>query len=137
MARRIDFSSLTRTERIALGAGLGLFVNGFVPWWYRVRTIEGIVHYNGGLTDLGIVAVFAGAAAAILVGARASIWPDPAPQRDGTVYALLGAIALANLIAQMLRTQAEWMGLYASIALAALLLAAGIKRRAERRAGWT
>lgn len=137
MARPIDFSSLTRAERIVLGAGLALFANGFVPWWYRARTSEGVVSYNAGLTGLGTVAVLAGAAAVLLVGMRAAIWPEPAPRLDGAAYAALGGIALASLIMQLVRSEAWWLGPWVAIAGAVVLLLAGTWRRRERRSGWT
>jgi len=137
VARPIDFSSLTGTERIVLGAGLGLAVNGFIPWWYRVATTDAVVSYNAGLSGWGIVAVPAGFVAMVVVGVRAAIWPEPAPKQDGAVYALLGVIALVALIVELTSTEAEWVGAYVAVFLAAVLTFAGVRRRLERRVGWT
>lgn len=95
MARGLDFSSLTRAERLVLASGALLFADGFVPWWYRVATPERTYAYNAGLTGWSVLAVAAGAAAAIAVLARAAIWPEPAPRRDGLLYVALGTLAIA------------------------------------------
>ena len=117
--------------------GVLLFANGFVPWWYRSVTASGTITYNAGLTNWSVIAVLAGAAAAIAILARAAIWPEPAPGRDGTVYTLLGLVALVTLVANALTGQGVWLGLYAGIGLASILVLGGTRRRRERRTGWT
>ena len=136
MARGLDFTSLTRAERSVLASGGLLFADGLIPWWYRAVTPQGTFSYNAGLTGLGAIAVLAGAVAAVAVLARAAIWPEPAPRRDGTAYAGLGLIALIVLVVQLARTRAEWIGIWVAIVFAIALVAAGLRRRVERRAGW-
>lgn len=119
-----------------LTSGAALFANGFIPWWYRVVTPERTYSYNAGLTGWGTVAVASGAVAALAVLLRAALWPEPAHPRDAVLYAALGALALVALGVQLLRTDADWIGVYVAITLAIALIVGGIRRRAERRAGW-
>lgn len=137
MARGLDLSALTRAERTVLIGGALLFANGFLPWWYRTQTIRGMVSYNAGLTGPAIVAVIAGALAAVAVLSRAAIWPEPAPAKDGLVYTLLGLLALGASIATATTDTDAWLGTYAGIILAAILTLGGLRRRRERAGGWT
>lgn len=137
VARGLDLSSLTRAERRVLASGGLLFLNGIVPWWYRTSTPSGSSSYNAGLTGWGTAAVLAGALAAVAVLARASVWPGPAPRWDGTLYTTLGAFALLALLVQLSRGRANWIGIYVALILAIALTRAGLRRRSERRSGWT
>lgn len=136
MARKIDFSTLTAAERAVIITGSLLFADGFIPWWYRISTSSGSFRYNAGFSGWGTAAVIAGAAAAVGVLLRAMIWPEPAPRRDGAVYALLGTTAMVSLLLQLARPGVEWIGLYVGLILACALTAAGIRRHRERRSGW-
>lgn len=137
MGKPLDLSSLTRAERLVLASGALSLVNGIVPWWFRIHTMRRVYFHNAGLSSLSVVAVVAGALAGIAVLARAAIWPEPAPARDGAVYAGLGVIALVALVGEFARARSAWLGLYVGIAIAGALIFAGLRRRAERRAGWT
>ena len=120
-----------------LVGGGSLFASGFVPWWFRTTTVDGSTSYNAGLTDFTVVAVLAGAVAAIAVLARAAIWPEPAPDRDSILYGALGLVAVIALMLTALVRNGVWVGTYAGLALAGVLLLGGVRRRRERRAGWT
>lgn len=137
MARGIDLSSLTRPERLVLASGAGQLLNGMIPWWYRVVTVDGRVSYNAGLRDWGVVAVLSGAAAAVLVLIRAAIWPEPAPRQDGLIYGALGLLGTVAITVQATRAEEAWIGLFIGLFLALVLAGAGVWRRSERRAGWT
>jgi hypothetical protein len=136
VARSLDLSSLTRAEQVVLAASIALVVDGFVPWWYRIATSTGTYHYNAGLTGYGVIAVGAGALAAIIVLARTNIWPSPAPRSDGFAYTVLGLTAVGALVAQVSRAKAEWLGLYVGLGLAIVVTVAGLIRSRARRAGW-
>lgn len=132
----LDPSSLTRAERIvAISAWLGV-VNAFVPWWFRVQTSGGPRSFTAGLSKAGTIAWLCFATAAVLVLVRNWLWPDPATPHDGPIYTLLGAGALAALIAQATLLDAEWLGFYVAVLLAVAVFVGGILRRRERRAGW-
>lgn len=137
MARPIDFSSLTRPERAVLVCSAALVVDGIVPWWFRVRTAQGAFSYNAGFTLPGIVAIAAAAAAGIAVIARAAIWPEPAPARDGALYTILGGVAAVSAAIEIARSRHTWIGPYVALLLALALASAGLRRRAQRKAGWT
>lgn len=137
VARPIDFSSLTPAERTVFTGGALLFVDGFVPWWYRTAGPSGVVTYNAGLTDWSVVAVAAGAIAVVAILARAAIWPEPAPGKDGALYTLLGVTGFTTLVGQSLTGTGVWWGVYSGIGLSAILTLGGLRRRRERRAGWS
>ncbi len=136
MAKTLDFSSLTRAERVVFVSAVALVVNGFIPWWYRVATTEGTYTYNAGLTGYGVFAVAAAAVVIAAVLGRTNIWPHSAPRGDGIAYAALGATASAALVAQMTSARGEWIGLYVGLALAVTLAVGGLLRTRQRRAGW-
>lgn len=136
MSKSLDLSSLTRSERMVLTAGIALAINGFIPWWYRIQTANGTFTYNGGLTGYGVTAVAAGMLATIMVLARTNIWPRPAPRADGTIYAGFGLVSVSALAIQISRTDVNWIGIYVALAFAILLMIEGFVRRRERRAGW-
>lgn len=136
MARPIDFSALTRAERLVLASGALGLANGMFPWWYRATTSQGTYTYNSGLHGWGVVAVLAGAAAALGALARAWIWPRSAPRHDGTAYLVLATIALASLSGEV-GARGSWIGVWVALALALALGAAALARRAERRRGWS
>lgn len=132
----LDPSSLTKAERlIAVGSWLGV-VNAFVPWWFRAETAGGARTFTAGLSKAGTVAWLCFALAALLILGRSWIWPNPAPRRDGTLYALFGAGAAIALAVQGLRVGPLWIGFYVAILLAAVVFVGGMLRRNERRAGW-
>jgi hypothetical protein len=121
---------------VFVGAGL-LFANGFVPWWFRSATSAGVVTYNAGLTGPTLIAVLSGAAAALAILGRAMIWPEPAPRKDSIVYVLLGVAAVAALVVGIMTMQGIWLGPYAGIVLAGIMILGGVRRARERRSGWT
>lgn len=134
MDRGIDLSTLTARERGVFTLGLLVFVNTLIPWWYRIRTPGGTYFHNGGLRGWGIVAAFAGFAAALVVVARHV--RTPAAFDDRIAYPALGAVAVGAMAVQGLRAQAIWIGYWFGIALAACLALAGLARLRERRRGW-
>ncbi|HVL32982.1 MAG TPA: hypothetical protein VM600_05310 [Actinomycetota bacterium] len=136
MTERIDFSALTRAERIVLVSGVLTVVNGMIPWWYRYETARGSVTFNAGLQGWGVLAIGCGALAALGVLVRAWFWPSPAPARDGLAYATLGMAAIVALIVQALDARGEWLGLWAGITMAVALTAGGLQRRRDRARGW-
>ena len=136
MPKSLDLSSLTRAERVVLTSAVLLVVNGFVPWWYRVTTQRGTHHYNAALTGFGVIAVAAGALAALSVLARTNIWPQPAPRADGSLYTVLGMVAVVSLVTELGRANSAWIGSYVGLGLAFVITAAGMTRRRQRRAGW-
>lgn len=137
MARGIDLSALTRAERVVLVAGIAGFLNGFVPWWYRVETSSKTFSYNAGLTGWSSIAVALCLLAALAAIARATAWPRSAPRWDAAAYMLLGAIAFDSIAAQA-NAQAghQWIGLYVALLCALGLVAGGFLRKRERRKGW-
>lgn len=130
----VDFSALSRGERLVLAAGGLLFASGFVPWWFRVQTPSGVFRHTAD-TGISIAAVALGAAAAAGVVIRAWRFPQRGPA-DGIAYAVLGVAAAALLAAEIVRDSRAWIGVWVGLGLAAVLTYAGILRRAERRAGW-
>ena len=138
VSRPVDFSALTRAERIVLVAGLAGFANGFVPWWYRVATLERTVSYNAGLTGWSLIAVAAFALAAGATLARATFWPRPAPRWDGTAYGVLALFAIDAIAVQSnVQLGSTWIGVYAELAFALALGTGGWLRRRERKRGWS
>jgi hypothetical protein len=133
VSRRIDFSGFSPAERaVALCGGI-LFVNGFIPWWYRIRTPFRTYLHNAGLSGWGLLTVLAGFAAAAAVTFRrrqARSWPDH------FLYAGLGIAALAALGAERRSNGHVWIGFYAALAVSLLLIVAALRRSAERRGGW-
>jgi hypothetical protein len=136
VARPLDFSTLTSAERLVLMSGVLLFANGFLPWWFRATARGQARMYGAGLTGWGTIATLAGAAAAITVVARASIWPEPAPRRDGLLYSGFGGLASLALGAQLVLGSHNYLGVGAEAVFAKMLTAGGILRRRERRSGW-
>lgn len=131
----MDFSALSPAERwIAWSAGL-LFLDGFVPWWYRIRTPGGTYVHNAGLTGFSVAAVLLGFAALGAVLIRAARFPERGPA-EGVAYAGAGVGAAALLLTEAALTEGEWIGLWVALGLATLLAIGGVRRRAERRAGW-
>ena len=138
MGRGIDFTSLTRAERIVLLAGTLGFVNGFVPWWFRTTNSAGKhFGYNAGLNGWSTLAVAAAALAAVAVLARAAIWPEPAPHKDGLLYTALGAVSVIAVTIQIAQHRSTWIGIYVASVFAVLLAFGGMRRRRERARGWT
>jgi len=137
MARGLDFTALSPAERRVFGAGLIGFANGFIPWWYRVRSPTGTSTLSAGHTLWSVMAVAAVALCVLLILARAAIWPEPAPGRDGLVYAILGLIPVGILAPHAVTGTGIWVGLYVQIAVSASLALGGFRRRGERKAGWT
>ena len=137
MSRGIDFSALTRAERIVLVAGTVGFVNGLIPWWYRVSTAARTSGYNAGLTGWGVIAVASCLAASLATLGRATLWPRPAPQWDGVAYLVLGMFSVDAIAAQT-NTQAghQWIGIYIGFAAGLALALGGLLRRRERTRGW-
>lgn len=136
-SRGIDLSSLTRAERLVLATGVALFASGFAPWWFRTATDDGAFTYNAGLTGWSVVAVGAAAFAAVAVLARAWIWPQPAPAKDGTLYALLALVATGAIVMELVTGVGAWIGTWTGLALAVVMLGGGLQRRIERARGWT
>lgn len=134
--RGIDLSSLTRSERLVLAAAVLGYANGFIPWWYRAATAAGTVRFNAGLTTWGVLSVVLFGLVAIAVLGRAAIWPSPAPRADGLLYVGLGAAIVAGLMLDAAEWAAEWLGLYAGLGLAVVVVVAGGMRVRDRRAGW-
>jgi hypothetical protein len=134
----VVFGGLTRAERWILLLAVMTFVNAMVPWWFRVRTSQGNVFtFNAGLTGWGTVVAGCAAVAAVLVIARAWVWPHPVPRLDGLLYTTLGVLSLVSTLILIGERGASWYGLYAGLALSLGLTAAGLARRTERAAGWT
>jgi hypothetical protein len=134
MAERLDLSALSPAERLVATGGALLFLDGFAPWWYRVRTVQGTYLHNAGLTGWGLAAVMLGFVATLVVVMR-----KPRVKRnafDWAWYMALGVAAMIALGAQARTSDVEWFGFWFA-ALAALLLVAGaMRRRRERRGGW-
>jgi hypothetical protein len=128
--------SLTKAERVvAVAAWVGV-INAFVPWWFRTVTPNGPQTFNASITMAGTATWICFAGAAVLVLTRNWVWPDPAPRRDGAVYAILGACALVSLSITSFTLKSAWIGYYVAIALGAALLIGGLMRQRERRSGW-
>jgi hypothetical protein len=137
VSRPLDFSALTRAERgVLLSGSLGL-LNGLMPWWYRTNTAAGTFLYPASLRPLSLLAVTCCALAAVIALVRAWIWPEPAPSKDGLVYAALGALATGALLIELVTGTAPWVGIGLGLLLAAGLATAGVRRRQERTAGWS
>lgn len=136
MARSIDLSSLTSPERTILISAIVLVVDAIIPWWYRIATPTGAYHYNAGLTGYGVLAFVAGLVAALIVIARASIWPEPAPTSDSIVYAVLGFIVTASILIQLAQERTGWIGAWIGLAAGLGIIVGAIRRRTRRRAGW-
>lgn len=137
VSRPIDFSALTRAERGVLTSGTLGLLNGLMPWWYRTHSPAGTFLYPASLRGLSLLAVICCTLAALIALVRAWIWPEPAPARDGLVYAALGAISTAALVAQIVTGTAPWVGLGLGLLIAIGLTTAGVRRRRERTAGWS
>lgn len=131
----IDFSALSRGERYVMLSGGLLFLSGFLPWWFRVRTPATTFWHGASLTGLSLSAVLLGAVAAIAVLVRAWRFPQRGPA-DGLAYAGMGALSATLLVVEIVRDTPTSTGVYVGLTFALTLVAAGIKRRAERKAGW-
>jgi hypothetical protein len=136
VARPVDLSSLTRPERVVLVSAAALVVDGILPLWFRIVTPRGTFTHNAGFAAWSIVAVAAGAATAIAVLARAAIWPEPAPERDGVAYTTLGLLAAAAVLLQLAEGKHAWIGVWIALACAIGIIGGGLRRRAQRKAGW-
>lgn len=134
MKRGVDLSTITRAERLVAAAGIGLFVNALLPYWYRVRTVRQTFLHNGGLYGFGLAAALAGFAAVAIVVVRHV--RTPAVFNDRTIHLMLGFVAAGSLAAHAARREALWIGFWVEIALAVGLVAAGAVRIRERRRGW-
>ena len=126
-------SGLSPAERAIAGSGAALFLNGFIPWWYRIHTPRRTYLHNAGLSGWSLVAVLAGFVAALMVALRRR--PGRA-RRDDALYGALGIAAVGALVVQSSRTSTEWVGFWVALAVSVLLLVAAVRRRNERRGGW-
>lgn len=134
MARRIDLSSLSPAERAVSLSGGVLFVNGFIPWWYRIPTPGRTYFHNAGLTGLGLLAVLSGFIAALAVLLRRR--PMHGLRVDWLLYMVLGSTALVALGVQARRLPEGWIGYWIALAMAIVMIFAGLRRARERRRGW-
>lgn len=137
MSRPLDLSSLTRAERAVLTFSVLAFVNGSIPWWYRTQGPGGTFLYGAALRPLSLIAVLCAIAALLIALSRAWIWPQPAPERDGLIYTLLGAFSAVAIIAQLIAGTAPWVGIGIGLLLSVGLTTAGVRRRRERAGGWS
>lgn len=135
MTRGVDLSRLSPAERRVAAAGAVLFLNGFVPWWYRIRTPGRTYLHNAGLGGWGLIAVLAGFAVVVFAAAHAG---GRAHRRKGdwVVYLASGAVALGALGVQASRPASEWIGYWIGVAAALAIMTAAVQRLAERRSGW-
>jgi len=133
MKGEVDPSALSPAERLVAATGMAMFVNGFIPWWYRIPTKRHTFLHSAGLTGLGLIAILAGFIASVMVLTRATRHASP---RDYIYYGILGLMAVASLALQAKRTHAQWIGFWLAFAIAILLSVAGWRRYVERRSGW-
>jgi hypothetical protein len=135
VSRGLDLSGLSPAERVVAAGGALLFVDGFVPWWYRVRTPNHTYLHNAGLTGWGLAAVLMGfaATAAVLVH---STNRARTRRRDHALYVALGAVAVVALAIQGHNSHVLWIGFWVAGAAGMLIVAGGLRRRRERRGGW-
>jgi len=134
MAKGVDLSTITRAERLVLAAGLLLFVNALIPYWYRIQTPRETFLHNGGLFGYGLAAALAGFASAAIVVVRH--FRTPAMFRDNAIHVMLGLIASGALAAHAAGRDPLWIGYWVEIGLAAGLVVAGVLRVRERNRGW-
>ncbi|MCA1834722.1 MAG: hypothetical protein ABR548_06895 [Actinomycetota bacterium] len=134
MSPRMDLSAISPAERAVFGFGSLLFVNGFVPWWYRIQTVSHTYRHNAGLGGWSLLAVLAGFVAAVAVMMRRR--PARGPWPDWLFYIALGVIAFIALAIQSRETQSEWIGYWLALTTSVLMVLAGVRRNAERRGGW-
>lgn len=130
----MDLSTITRAERLVLIAGVLLFVNALLPYWYRIQTPGQTFVHNGGLYGYGLAAALAGFASAVIVIVRH--FRTPAMFRDNAIHVMTGLIAVGALAVQTTRSDPLWIGYWVEAALAAGLVAAGLLRVRERNRGW-
>lgn len=135
MKRGIDVSGLSPAEKVIVAAGGLLFVDGFLPWWYRIRTPERTYLHNAGLTGWGLVAVLLGFVTVVTVVVH-STRRASAATRDYLSYMAFGLAALLALGMEARSSRVEWVGFWVAGAAAILVVAGGIRRRRERHAGW-
>lgn len=134
MGRGIDVSTITRAERWVFAAGIALFLNALIPYWYRIETPRETFLHNGGLFGYGLAAALAGFASAAIVVLRHT--RTPATFKDHSIHVMLGLIAVGTLAAHGAQREALWIGFWVEAAFAAGLVAAGAMRIRERRRGW-
>ncbi|MFN2613972.1 MAG: hypothetical protein ABR552_04035 [Actinomycetota bacterium] len=139
MSKKVELSALTRAERAVIFTGIASFINAMVPWWFRVYVARkhNWFTFNAGLNGWGTAVAAAGALGALLVLARAWIWPHPAPRLDGLLYTILGVVSLIATLVLVGDRGATWLGLYVGVVLASAMTVAGLMRRTERSHGWT
>lgn len=130
----MDLSTITRAERLVLIAGILLFVNALIPYWYRIQTPRETFVHNGGLYGYGLAAALAGFASAAIVVVRH--FRTPAMFRDNAIHVMTGLIAAGALAVQTTRNDPLWIGYWVEAVLAAGLIAAGALRLRERNRGW-
>ncbi len=112
-----------------------LFLDGFAPWWYRVRTPGRTYLHNAGLTGWGLIAVLAGFVVLTFAVVHA-VRRGTRRRFDYLVYIALGTLALAALAVQGREPSEEWIGYWVAIAAGLAVIVAGMRRMAERRSGW-
>lgn len=130
----MDLSTITRAERLVLIAGVLLFVNALIPYWYRIQTPRETFVHNGGLYGYGLAAALAGFASAVIVIVRH--FRTPAMFRDNAIHVMTGLIAAGALTAHASRSDPLWIGFWVEAGLAAGLIVAGALRVRERKRGW-
>lgn len=134
MGRGIDVSTITRAERWVFAAGVALFLNALVPYWYRIQTPRETFLHNGGLFGYGLAAALAGFASAAIVTLRHT--KSPASFNDRSIHVMLGLVAIGTLAAHGAQREALWIGFWVESTLAAGLVVAGALRVRERHRGW-
>jgi hypothetical protein len=135
VARGIDLSALSPAERAIAGSGLALFVDGFLPWWYRIRTPSRTYLHNAGLTGWGLIAVVIGFLVVVMAVAH-TVHRGTRGRHDYAFYITLGTLALAALAIQGSQPEEEWIGYWVAVVTGLAVVVAGMRRKAERRAGW-
>lgn len=135
MTRGIDFSGLSPAERGVFVAGATLFVDGFLPWWYRIRTPGGTYLHSAGLSGWGLVAVLAGFSVAVFALSH-SVRRKTRGKGEAGFYLVTGGIALGSLAVQGRSPAGEWIGYWLAVAASVAILVAGVRRVSERRSGW-
>jgi hypothetical protein len=111
----MDFSKLSASQQLTVGAGAAMVIISFIPW-YGVRGATGLTAWRSGLT--GPLAVVLLAAAAVILIMEAM---DRAPVDSPAAIAFyLSAVALAFVIFRMLFTdnQPRRIGLFLALPIA-------------------
>lgn len=135
MTRGVDLSGLSPAERTIAAAGALLFLDGFIPWWYRIKTPARTYLHNAGLTGWGLLAVLAGFVAAGIVVTR-TVGRTPRFRADFALYTGLGLLALGALVVQARLSATEWIGYWVALVASVTIVTGGLRRRTERRSGW-